>query len=515
MNTRYFFGIAAIAMSATVAVPAYAGLTAQQAWDATTKFYTSSGYKIEIGQKTESGGVLTLNNVTMINELPNGGGHVKIHSGWIKLSEVDVGAVEMTMAPNVEISATMQGNGAGNSEKSVFRAHFMTTNYRTLIAGSPDNLNVDTRMSKGILFVDELRPNGRPLPVDSTFVINDISTQYVFQPATADTLGHSSGTSTIGSIVANFSVTEPGGDGFISGSANLSGFSFGGSVTMPDYSKYDRTDPMFGLKVFRDGMSVDGSFIVASSAMSFDSNIGGKTNSYSQTAKDTRLGFAMSRDHIKYEINERDIKAKVKSSDLPVPEINLALDELSFGILLPTAQKSEPSDFKAKVAVRGLSANEALWAMIDPGQALPRDPVTMAVSVSGKLMVLMNMMDPQAMKKGIKGPPWIPTAINLDELTVSALGALLTGKGSFKVDLASGKTMDGMPVPVGSVNLDLKGAFGLIDKLIGMGLVQSDQAIGFKGMLAAFARPVGEDHFASKIEVTPDGAVLANGQRIR
>jgi len=514
MNTRFNFGIAAIALSASVALPAYAGLTAQQAWDAASRFYTSAGYQIEIGQKTVSGGVLTLNNVTMSDELPNGGGHVEVSYGWVKLTELDGGAVEMSMAPNVGISVTKRGNGPDDAENSILRAHFVTTNYRTLLSGSTQDLNVDTRMSKGVLFIDELRPNGRLVPIDSTFVINDISTQYVYQPAVAGKLGSSNGTSTIGSVVASFTVNQPNGPGFVSGSANLSGLAFAYSMAMPDLSNYDRKDPMAGLNLFKDGMSIEGTMIVANTAMSFDSSIDDRTNTYSMTGKDTRVGFAMSKDHMKYEIGESNLKVSVRSSELPVPEINLALDELSLGILVPFAQKSQPSDFKAKVALRGLSANEALWAMMDPTQTLPRDPVTLAVSLSGKVMVLMDMMDKQAMMQ-VNGPPWIPTAINLDELTVSALGVLLTGKGSFKVDLASGKTMDGMPVPVGSANLDLKGAFGLIDKLIGMGLVQSDQAMGIKGMLAAFARPVGEDHFASKIEVTGDGAVLANGQRIR
>jgi len=48
-----------------------------------------------------------------------------------------------------------------------------------------------------------------------------------------------------------------------------------------------------------------------------------------------------------------------------------------------------------------------------------------------------------------------------------------------------------------------------------MGLVPNDTVTGLKAMLGAFSKPVGEDHVTSVIEATPDGAIMANGQRIQ
>ena len=57
---------------------------------------------------------------------------------------------------------------------------------------------------------------------------------------------------------------------------------------------------------------------------------------------------------------------------------------------------------------------------------------------------------------------------------------------------------------------------GLLDTLVGMGLVPEEQAMGARMMMGLFARPGdGEDTLVSTIEVKEDGSILANGQRIQ
>ena len=73
-----------------------------------------------------------------------------------------------------------------------------------------------------------------------------------------------------------------------------------------------------------------------------------------------------------------------------------------------------------------------------------------------------------------------------------------------------------MPRPKGGVDLTLVGGNGLLDKLVGMGLLPEEQAMGARMMMGLFAVPgEGEDTLNSRIEVNDEGHVLANGQRIR
>ena len=76
--------------------------------------------------------------------------------------------------------------------------------------------------------------------------------------------------------------------------------------------------------------------------------------------------------------------------------------------------------------------------------------------------------------------------------------------------------MDGLPAPTGSASLKLVGAKGLMDKLISMGLMSDGDAMGARMMMGMLAVPgEGEDTLDSKLEITDDGQILANGQRIK
>ncbi len=73
-----------------------------------------------------------------------------------------------------------------------------------------------------------------------------------------------------------------------------------------------------------------------------------------------------------------------------------------------------------------------------------------------------------------------------------------------------------MPRPLGEANFRLLGGNGLLDKLIQMGIVQEQDAMGARMMMGLFTTPgPAEDELNSTIEVNEDGHVLANGQRIK
>ena len=65
-------------------------------------------------------------------------------------------------------------------------------------------------------------------------------------------------------------------------------------------------------------------------------------------------------------------------------------------------------------------------------------------------------------------------------------------------------------------NLTLSGANALLDKLIAMGFVSEDDAMGARMMMGMLAVPGdAPDTLNSKIEINEQGHILANGQRIK
>ena len=55
----------------------------------------------------------------------------------------------------------------------------------------------------------------------------------------------------------------------------------------------------------------------------------------------------------------------------------------------------------------------------------------------------------------------------------------------------------------------------LLEKLIQMGFVSEDDAMGARMMMGMLAVPAGEDTLTSKIAINDEGHISANGQRLK
>ncbi|MEM6342196.1 MAG: DUF2125 domain-containing protein, partial [Pseudomonadota bacterium] len=220
---------------------------------------------------------------------------------------------------------------------------------------------------------------------------------------------------------------------------------------------------------------------------------------------------------LSYAIGVTGMTLFAQGADIPVP-VEIAFGEAGFNVTMPLAQSEEEQDFALGLKLGDFTVSDLLWGMFDPTGQLPRDPATLALDLSGKARVFLDLLDPEQMVV-VETDGKMPGELNslsLNEMRLRLAGAELTGKGAFVFDNENLSTFGGMPAPEGAVDLSLVGGNGLLDKLIGMGLVPEDQAMGVRMMMGLFAVPgEGADTLNSKIEVTPDGQVLANGQRLR
>ena len=94
----------------------------------------------------------------------------------------------------------------------------------------------------------------------------------------------------------------------------------------------------------------------------------------------------------------------------------------------------------------------------------------------------------------------------------------MAGSGAARFDNTDLVTFGGFPKPSGTLDLTVKGANALIDRLVGIGLLKDQDAMGARmgmGMIAKPAPELGEDALKSHLEMTDEGQVLANGIRLR
>jgi len=154
--------------------------------------------------------------------------------------------------------------------------------------------------------------------------------------------------------------------------------------------------------------------------------------------------------------------------------------------------------------------------MVPGGSSFPQDPATVAFDLTGTAKMLFDILDPaQSDALADSDMPAEIYSLNLNSLLVSAVGAQIVGDGAFTFNNADLETFNGFPAPVGELNVNIKGANGLMDKLVEIGLMPEEQILGFRMMMGLFANSVGDDELQSKIEVTEDGSVFANGQQLQ
>ncbi len=350
--------------------------------------------------------------------------------------------------------------------------------------------------------------------------------------------GEDSATGTLSSTEGNFSILlETRADGLISAAEHLSlgSLSLGLDATNSD------TDPDVTLTVLvadiKGGFEVliprdfDPDFMPAA----FDAGLAGKINlsygaitgaiSTKEADKSASGTISVESGDVFAAINRKTFrygggvigeKLSITSPELPVSPIEYSIAEAAFNMLMPMGKSTEPEPFAFQFKIADLWVNDGLWGLIDQTAALPHDPVTVNIDVSGMgnwLVDITNIESEAVRNTAVKGEMH---ALTLNALQVVVAGANLAGSGDFTFNNDDLETFDGMPAPTGKLDLKLTGANTLIDTLVEMGLLPTDQAMGARmAMGLIMVAGDGEDTLVSTIEVSEDGKVLANGKRLK
>ena len=205
-------------------------------------------------------------------------------------------------------------------------------------------------------------------------------------------------------------------------------------------------------------------------------------------------------------------KVTVTADQLPFP-LAAEMTTGAFGLEMPILKSDDPQDYNMTLAIADFAVSEDIWMLIDPTGGLPHDPITAAMNVSGLMTLQEDVLDPADMMGDT--PPAELQELSLNSLLLQVAGAQLFAQGAATFDNSDTTTFPGYPRPTGKINIELKGGNGLLDRLIAMGLVEEQMAQGARMMMAMFAVPQGDDTLTSELEITKQGQILANGQRLQ
>ena len=248
-------------------------------------------------------------------------------------------------------------------------------------------------------------------------------------------------------------------------------------------------------------MTMDGELISQSSQ-----DVGPSTTELTVDADGARMVF--SGDAIAMTLQDQIV--------MPMP-LSFRAASLSGEFAMPLLARDEPQGFVYAIGFDGLEIDPVLWSMVDRGGSLQQTPIDLNINLSGDLDWGLNVPAIQELAAIDAGtpPPIGIESLDINDISVSALGASAEASGAFTFDMTDMATFGGFPRPEGSAVLNATGVNALIDQLVAAGLVPEDQAGMGRMMMGMFARSTGDDQLTSEVEINAEGHVLLNGERMR
>ncbi|MDF3415326.1 DUF2125 domain-containing protein [Sulfitobacter sp. M57] len=489
---------------------AWADLTPQDVWGDWRNYLEGMGYEIT-ATETVSGDDLTVSDLRFSFSMPETDGVMSLSLETLGFVQNRDGSVAIVMPDDMPM--TMTGTDeAGSGEPFTLTLNFSQTGHAITASGDPDAMTYlytaeQFAMDMTQMQVGDKEMSGTDARINVTGTnLNSTTTMTVGEMRSYDQSG------SISAVAFDVFVNDPEGEnaqGAIKGAMN--GLTFTGQGEMPREMAKDADMAT----LLSSGFDMAGTLGYASGSSEFDIKDPENGNYVmTTTSQGGDFGFKMGPDGLLYDVAQRDLNVNVTAEMMPLPfEIKMA--ESGFKLAMPVSKSDEEQDFSFGLKMADFTMSDFIWSMFDPSAQLPRDPATVVLDLTGKAKLLVDWMNPEA-TAALTGAPGEVKQVSLGTLLVDAAGAKLEGAGDVTFDGAAGGLVPGAGNPVGDVNLALSGGNALLDKLVAIGLLPQDQAMGARMMMGLFAVPGdAPDTLKSKIEFTPDGQVLANGQRLR
>ena len=486
---------------------AFADISHADVW-ANLSSYVSTVGGVLTADTSSVGGTTSYDNITASFNLPLGSGTLSIKTGSLDMTETADGLVEIRYPETVEMQVdfVIHGETSGSLTGTGTSA-----NQITIASGAAGDITYEYSADSYAFTIGDVQIER--MPADLFDLTGQMTMNGVFAKATITqgNLIQITGESFYEDYVMEYSLVSPD-------MGDQSSVQTGKDVS----AEYALMLPTGGMSVMnlaaalRDGLSITAT--TESGAMSARGNqqdpmIGTINTDFTASGSDMELRFDQDGLAIDATATGYDITAELPEM-LPFP-ISAKIDGAEMGYEMPLSSQDAPGAYGMLISLAGLSVDESLWGMVDPTGQLPHDPADLTIDISGNVAVLQDLLDIEKMAMA-DAPPVELRDMTINSLLLSIAGAEFTGAGSFSFDNSDYATFDGIPAPTGALDLQLIGGNGLMDKLVAMGLLPQEQAMGARMMMGLFATPgEGEDSLTSKIEIDgATGAISANGQRL-
>ena len=506
-SMRYALALPALLVSQA----AWADLTTAQVWGDWKQYMEGMGYAVT-STETVSGETLMVSDIAV--EITGGPDIEKMtmSMGPIEFVEMGDGAVEVVMPASMPMALDITPKSTKDTAHMAFI--YTQSGQRMIVSGDATAMEYNYSTDTFGFALTELDIDGTSFDQTAAkFSLTGMAVESLTKVSVGKTRNYDQNLK-VGTTVYDLLFKSPDGVEAMTMNSTFQNMLFKGISAVPT----DGIAPTQDLTpLLAAGFAFNGTFTAdgTETKMEIVSEEGTskiKTGSEASTAT-----VSMDADGINYDVTASKIQMGAEIAGLPFP-LFAEMEQSGFELRAPIMKSDEPQDFALAFDLTGFTMSDIIWALFDPSANLPRDPATIALGLSGKAKVLFDMFDTEQMEE-LAASGAIPgelNALTIDRLTVDAIGAKVDATGDVTFDNTDMTTLPGFPKPVGDINVNVAGANGLMDKLVAMGLLPSEQVMGARMMLGLFAVPGdAPDTLKSKIEFNDAGQILANGQRIK
>ncbi len=481
---------------------AQAQVTPENVWQNWQAAGEASGQTLTAASESRVGDTLTVSNVAVNSTFDEGTLTGTIPE--ITFRDAGDGTVAVAMSPEYPLLLDTTGP---EGERTKVAMTVRQPDLQIVSSGTPAETRYDFTAPSIQVTVDSVAVNDVAQEVDLMVDVTTLAGNYLFGAGGSEGI---SSALTADRATMTMNVVDPQTTATARIAASVSDIAGTSSGIM-----LGSAQPADMAEALREGFTSEGDFTYGPVTIDFDTAEGADTATGKYTSGSGNLVFALDRDRMNYGGGVRDATLTVSGSAIPVPELSAQYAEAAFNLLIPVAQTEEPGDFAFLTRLVDLTISDEAWNLFDPSSVLPRDPATIIIDTTGTARWLVDMLSPTQPATPSEEAPVELHSLDIANLTVRAVGAEVTGKGAFTFDNTDLTTFQGMPAPTGTMDLTIVGANALIDRLIQLGVLPEDQAMGARMMMGLFARPgEGEDTLTSTLEFKDKG-FYANGQRLQ
>ena len=480
---------------------AFADVSAQQVWDDWQAYLGGFGYEVSATESATSDG-LKVSDLRMTFPVPEEEVTMVMTMQEMTFSDNGDGTVSIDLPAQMPITI-----GADGSDAFEVGLDYTTTGWSMVVSGDADAMSYTYSAASIGVALANVMAEGQSVDVGTAMM--EMTKVSGNSDMTLGDVRTSTQKILTGPITYAFDITDPdNADTRFVINGQTDSLEMDADVAIP--KDVDMTDMAAAMRA---GFAVDGGYTFGPGNMSLDASERGEATQVKTNSDGGEFSVAMDQSGISYAIGSNNLEMEMAGGDIPFP-VSMTMAELGLNLQMPVSKSDEEQEFGLGLLLGDFTMSDLIWGIFDPAAQLPRDPATIALDATGTAKLFTDLMDPEQV--ATTAMPGELNTLSLNNLIVSLVGAELTGDGNFVFDNSDTVSFDGFPKPVGEVNLGLAGGNALLDKLVAMGFVPEDQAMGARMMVGLFAVPGdGEDTLKSKIEFTEDGQIKANGQRLK